>query len=128
MLLALVISSTISAAPADELELPPWPPKLRAERRDGGVWLDGPTSMAVHLRLEFCDRLPELARRVGDARIELATTTLTERQAVDTAAAAVERDQLRRERWPPLQRVGVVLAAGVVGAAVGYLAAALVHR
>jgi hypothetical protein len=121
MLLALVISSTISVA-ADELTLPPWPSKLRAERRDGGVWLDDATSKAMHYRLELCDRLPELARQVGTVRVESALAVQDELHQVDMAQQAARVDKLegnQRTTLKTLRDIGI--GAGVVAIVLGAL-------
>lgn len=130
MLLAILLwSTTPTAAPiVDELTLPEWPAGMRAEQRNDGVWLNQVAADAFHLRLRFCDALPDLAREIGTVRVTEALAIQDELHQVDVAYRAVEAEQLRREHWSPLQRVGAVLGGAVVGAAVGFLAASLVAR
>lgn len=102
-----------------ELEPPAWPPSLRAERRDGGVWLDGPTAKALHVREEFLDRVPGLGREILTYQLELKQTECDGQRAVDAAAHASDTNSLeanqatlgRKLQWIA---IGVPIGAAVV--------------
>lgn len=117
-----------SVAPVvDELTPPPWPAGMRQERRpDGSTLLNKIAADAVHVHLEHCERLPGLARELAGNRVTEAVGIREELHGVQIDAMQAENAKLRKERWSPLERVGAVLGAGVVGVALGIVFDAVV--
>lgn len=127
MLAIQTLSAILAVAPVDDLTLPPWPPSMHAERRDNGVWLDGPTATAVHFRLELLDHYPELARAIGDSRVSEALAIADEKHQVDLAQHATREQKLEQNQattWLKVKVFGGGVGVGIVAA----LVYGLVHK
>jgi hypothetical protein len=97
---------------------------MRAERRpDGAVLLNKIAADAVHVHLEWAQRLPNLAREVGDSRIREITAIQQELAAVTIDTLKAENEELRRQKWSFAEKIGAVTGGGIVGVAIGVIVA-----
>jgi hypothetical protein len=126
--IATWLISWAAASPADELVPPPWPAGMKAERTaDGGAKLNAIAADAVHEHLEWGERVPELTREIIESHVREAVRVQAEEHQVDMAQQAARVGELERERWSTLQRVGAVMSGAIVGAAIGFVAAAVMR-
>lgn len=109
---------TSSAAPlVDELTPPPWPKGMRWERRADGILLNDVADKAVHERLEWSDRVPELGAELLGYQLELKQAECDGARAVDAASHAVETRGLEANQATLVRKLQWVAIGVPIGAA-----------
>jgi hypothetical protein len=121
--------TTSTAAAADGLELPPWPPGMRAEvRPDGWTCLSPATSDATHERLERLDRFPQLCLEIIDTRVREALAVSNELHQVDLADQAAHISKLEQNQMTPGRVAKIGGFCLVVGAAAALILERVLHK
>lgn len=103
--------------------VPPWPTGLSQPRRTpDGILLLPDLATAVHGRLLYLDRYPEVCQAVLDGRGAVLTTQCAEQRKLDAAQAAAASDKRSASAEAHRLTLGKVLGIGVASAALGALA------